>query len=300
MPQRTNGCVTIKAAIPVDHCIHNGKEIYLLNSFIGAEKPEKGFISTARTDYVDGTWQEFSVETDLQGNVSFKVISSESQNQNIVSDVLDSSVGNTNCGGPTFFSTFGWRPAQPYEWWYREYDQPDFHALYRVKSAFSTWRAGANRCNSTIIPNAYQSTYKGVTTLDIPYEQNFFLSNFGNCLNPGPKDMVAWATMPGQVLATTCTYTPWYDYFHAIPSRSSIMINVFKKWYTDPSRDGCVGTLYDLQAVATHEVGHTLGLDHFTHIGQSMNPSIGYCATDKRGLGYGDVHGVANLYPPVN
>ena len=292
-------CFPVAGEAEVNLCDDGRNLIYVHEGGFGVEKPEPGFISTVKIFYEGSAWNEFSVSTSKNGGVSFNYDSS------LIPDVVlqpvenYSSVGTTNCGSPSYFKKFGWRVNQPHEWWYREFDQADFHSLYRVKNAFRTWEIGANRCNSTIIENSYAQTYMGKTTLSIPYQQNFFLtSTFDDCLNPGPKDMVAWATMPGNVLAGTCSYTPELDFLHWVPARSSIILNTFKTWYTDPSPTGCTLARFDLQAVVTHEVGHTLGLDHFSHVGQAMTPAQGYCATDKRGLGYGDVHGVANIYPP--
>ncbi len=293
-----NSCSAIQGESEVALCTEGQNLLYVHEEGFAVEKPEPGFTSTVKVFYKGSTWKEFSATTSKDGYVSFAFDSSLIPDLILTPSDKPTLLGNTNCGSPSYHKTFGWRVNQPYEWWYREFNQADYHSLYRVKDAFRKWDLGANRCNSTIVKNSYTQIYMGKTTLNHPYQENFFLeSTFDTCLNPGSKDMVAWATMPSDTLAGACIYTPWWDVLFFTPARSSIIINWLQPWYTDPSPSGCTLSRFDLQAVVTHEVGHTLGLDHFNHVGQAMSPGQGYCATDKRGLGYGDVHGVANLYP---
>lgn len=66
---------------------------------------------------------------------------------------------------------------------------------------------------------------------------------------------------------------------------------------------GAVSGKYDIQSVAVHEAGHTLGLDHPKDCAQVMGvvSSTQGClapGTTKRNLGTGDQNGVRALYPP--
>ena len=109
--------------------------------------------------------------------------------------------------------------------------------------------------------------------------------------------MVGWSWMDLDVLGRTCKEITFWNTLGITKTRSSIVLNQFLGWYTGLDPADCTGEVFDLKATVTHEVGHSLGLGHYEHQGQAMFRSQGYCDINKRGLGYGDVHGVAEKYP---
>jgi len=64
---------------------------------------------------------------------------------------------------------------------------------------------------------------------------------------------------------------------------------------------GCAGSggVY-LEDVATHELGHVLGLGHSTDPNATMYPSYSLCSQGPRTLADDDIAGVRGLYAPVN
>jgi Matrixin/IPT/TIG domain len=70
------------------------------------------------------------------------------------------------------------------------------------------------------------------------------------------------------------------------PSNSSIT------FATDGRADG-----FDIQAIATHEIGHFLGLDHTGIVSATMNPTGGRGTVFPRSLKSDDIIGASTLYP---
>ena len=56
-------------------------------------------------------------------------------------------------------------------------------------------------------------------------------------------------------------------------------------------------TSYDLQSVATHEIGHMLGLDHSTILSATMFPRVSAGVNAPRVLSSDDIAGVSSIYP---
>lgn len=63
--------------------------------------------------------------------------------------------------------------------------------------------------------------------------------------------------------------------------------------------EGAAGR-YDVQDVATHELGHLLGLDHSACAGASMYPYVDPTVILHRSLSIDDIHGLQHMYPDAN
>ena len=69
------------------------------------------------------------------------------------------------------------------------------------------------------------------------------------------------------------------------------------RFFISPTeRCGAFGNQFDMQNIATHEVGHAINLGHVSDRLQSMYPTSFAGETLKRTLGFGDIAGLRNLY----
>ena len=69
-----------------------------------------------------------------------------------------------------------------------------------------------------------------------------------------------------------------------------------KYFISSTEKCGAFGNRFDIQNIATHEIGHAINLGHVSDKLQSMYPSAFAGETLKRTLGNGDKAGVNNLY----
>ncbi|MFO1534669.1 MAG: matrixin family metalloprotease [Thermoplasmatota archaeon] len=93
---------------------------------------------------------------------------------------------------------------------------------------------------------------------------------------------------------TIAVTTTWYNRFTGEAVESDGQYNTYYAWATD----GAPGAM-DVLNIATHEVGHTFGLDHPKGGGISCLTMYAYAnlgETQKRTLGDGDVLGIKAIY----
>ena len=78
---------------------------------------------------------------------------------------------------------------------------------------------------------------------------------------------------------------------------ATVTLDSGDKYFISPTeRCGGSGSLFDIQNIATHEIGHAINLGHVSDKLQSMYPSSLAGETLKRTLGNGDIRGISNLY----
>lgn len=290
-------CDTIERSSDVDVCLEVGNELIIEKDGLGLQVPEPGDSSDITIDYTDGTSDNLTVTTNPDGSLAVSSSGENLESFQTVPENLVAGLSSSNCGSPSEFNYSGKKPAQSYNWWYKPAGEPNSNSLNRIGESFITWKSGVNRCNSTIIPNSYTSNYEGISAHSLPIVYNPEVSPYPYCVTPpSPKDLVGWGSMPSGILGATCRASSNQT---TGAYRVSIMFNSNSavKWYAGFDPQGCSGALFDLKGVATHEVGHSLGLGHVEHSGQTMKNSAGTCDKDLRGLGYGDVHGAATIYP---
>ena len=78
---------------------------------------------------------------------------------------------------------------------------------------------------------------------------------------------------------------------------ATVTLDSGDKYFVSPTaRCGASGSLFDIQNIATHEIGHAINLGHVSERLQSMYPTSYVGETLKRTLGNGDIKGISNLY----
>lgn len=125
------------------------------------------------------------------------------------------------------------------------------------------------------------------------------ISASGTCGSNDGKSVVSFGALSRGALAVACTN---YLVGGSGPDRvtaSDVRINTRFGWTTAPTASSCKNR-YDLEAVLTHERGHTFGLSHVsesTHGNLTMSTrSNGACQASERSLGRGDVLGLDGKY----
>jgi len=98
----------------------------------------------------------------------------------------------------------------------------------------------------------------------------------------------------GSTIATT--YSWWDSSNHLLDSDIIVWDSRFT-FYTGTSGCGAIANSAYLEDIATHELGHALGLNHSSVATATMYPSYSYCSQELRTLDPDDIAGVQALYP---
>jgi len=97
----------------------------------------------------------------------------------------------------------------------------------------------------------------------------------------------------GSSIATT--YSWWDSSSHLLDSDIIVWDGGFT-FFTGDAGCGIVPNAAYLEDVATHELGHALGLNHSSYTDATMYPSYSYCSQELRTLAPDDIAAVQSLY----
>jgi hypothetical protein len=150
--------------------------------------------------------------------------------------------------------------------------------------------ASSSGISSTAAEAAVRAAFKTIDDEDHPAGDFFF------SLTINPKITVKWSNIDGtgSILAQTTTY---YNTASKTITKADIVFDSGDKWSVN-SNFGCNGggSSFDVQNIATHEIGHAIGLGHVTDNLLTMYKYASPGETLKSSLGTGDQRGVDKLY----
>lgn len=166
-------------------------------------------------------------------------------------------------------------------------------AIRAVRQAAVTVARARSRCPGTgRAPAMPRVVYAGPTLryANITPDTDCFPSRNSDGIN-----VVSFGRIPYDVVAVTCSYTYRGDIW-----QSDVMLSDRPGVFTLTPDDGSCADSFDLQAVMTHERGHSFGLAHVPESLASdkltMSSIMGACDASGRSLGAGDVAGLTALY----
>lgn len=187
-------------------------------------------------------------------------------------------------------------------WWYNSDSRPFEVGASETLSALR--QGGSNMANVTNVCGhgdnvsagfSYQGTTDSLTEID----EN------ANCGGGDTASEVSWGNLPGalsgrKTLAVECTNLGIERIGYDEIQESDVKFNKYEAvWTNNPTGSRC-DDKYDVEAVMTHERGHSLGMGHVgdddSHTSLTMNPFIRACKTAERTIGKGDWEGLERKY----
>ena len=118
------------------------------------------------------------------------------------------------------------------------------------------------------------------------------LNERAGCQTRDGRNELGFKRLPSGHLATACR---WWSGGRFL--EGDIAFNTYYKWYS--SKPSNCYWRWSIANVATHELGHTFGLNHVSessHPKLTMSPTLWPCQNGEATLGLGDMRGLESLY----
>jgi hypothetical protein len=182
-------------------------------------------------------------------------------------------------------------------WRFKASSRPTYLTAEQVESglreATTNITHGNNNCG---IGDAISATsdYKGTTTNSVNAE-----NGTNSCNENGDGiSVVAFGGLAGNAIGLECTWSIEHAGRDEIVE-SDVRLEAAAPWTVSPGAPNCAGS-YSIEAVMTHERGHSFGLGHVSeeaHANLTMSTRInGTCNNSEASLGLGDMNGLEALY----
>jgi len=232
---------------------------------------------------VDGRTVELQLETAESGRVA---LIRHDEPQAAAEPLTHHAMGACSEGA---YNLLNYRWNNTYRWYFNAGTTPGeltiAEAEQALREATSNITGGRNDCGLTDAIGASHQ-YEGRT------DRSADIDATGGCNARDGVSVTGFGDLPGGTLALTCT---WSGASGAVESDARINKVEFS-WTTNASSAGC-SNRYGLEAVMTHERGHTFGLGHVASGSLlTMRPGFGPCDGSGATLGLGDVRGLRQKY----
>lgn len=234
----------------------------------------------------DGTTQQYVLHTTPEG----EVVLEELVDDRISAGPPEATEVQSACSDDAYILT-GWRWETRLRWSFHAGTTPDElsadaaeTALAAATSNITAAHNGCGLADEVGASHEYLGRKSEAANID----------DSGDCLASDGASAVSFGDLPAGTLATACV---WFK--DGVAKEGDVKLNKADyTWTTDPGA-GC-SKRWSLQAVMTHERGHTFGLGHVgeaAHGDLTMSPQInGPCQDSESTLGEGDIAGLRALY----
>ena len=180
------------------------------------------------------------------------------------------------------------------QWWYNSNGEPSSLAIYRIGAGFNTWKNETNRCNTPYFTSILATKYMGRTTNPEAMNGNPPTSDTicGSSTVFDGLNVIGWGLLPPNMIGYTC----WTKNLSHLETETDIRFAQNENWWANETTSGCKNA-FDLGDLATHEIGHMIGLGHADdYSSQVMEANAYFCNFRNRQLGQGDMTSLATLY----
>jgi hypothetical protein len=243
--------------------------------------PAQGEGVHAEVLLMDGRSVELQVQTAADGRVA---LVRHAEPEAASEPDTHSALAACNEGAYNLLS-YKWRSV--YHWRFNAGSTPGelgvAEAEEAIRQATNNITGGNNDCGLTDTIGASHS-YEGRT------ERGADITTSGGCSARDGVNVTGFGDLPQGVLGVTCTWSTGAG--EAVESDARLN----KADYTWTTHTGTCSGRFGLEAVMTHERGHTFGLGHVNSNTLTMRPSIGACDGSAASLGLGDVRGLKAKY----